>query len=147
VSLPRHIVSINVSPDVLALLELILNDEGYRVTSRSYEDLGLPELEALAPDLILIDYMWPSDDDNWALLRRIRLTRTLRSVPIVLCTGAIAETRSMASHLATMQVHILWQPFDLDQLLGTVDAALNNQATTELSADAAEGTPFASWEA
>jgi CheY-like chemotaxis protein len=122
-----HIVAINHAPEVLALLNDLLTEEGYRVTTRSHLDRDMQDLRDLAPDLIMIDYMWPRDDDNWALLQLIRLDPQLTTVPIILCTGAVVETRSMAEHLAQMQIHVVWKPFDLDQLLKAITTALQHQ--------------------
>jgi CheY-like chemotaxis protein len=135
-----HIVSIAPSRDLLTLLELILTDEAYRVTSVLNCAVTLNTLRAAKPDLLLIDYMWPTDDDNWALLRQVRLDRDLRSVPIVLCTGAIDETVPLLTHLATMDVHVVWQPFDIDQLLAVVDRALRQEAPEGVDPQVQRGT-------
>jgi len=139
-SLSPHIVSINHSGDVLTLLELILTDEGYRVTSALHCDTTHRTLRAAKPDLLLIDYLWPSDDDSWALLRQVRRDRTLRSVPIVLCTGAIDETLPLLTHLATMGVRVIWQPFDLDQLLTAVTRGLHHDSPEAFDPQTIRGT-------
>lgn len=120
-----HIVAINHSPDVLGLLADLLSEEGYRVTTRSHLDRSLGEFRDLAPDLFIVDYMWPTDDDNWSILQLIRLDPVLKSVPIILCTGAVAETRGLAEHLVEMQIHVVWKPFELEQLLRAITAALH----------------------
>ncbi|MGN6031513.1 MAG: response regulator [Thermomicrobiales bacterium] len=122
-----HIVAINHAPEVLALLDDLLTEEGYRVTTRSHLDRDLQDLHDLEPDLIVIDYMWPTEDDNWALLQLIRLDPVIKAIPIILCTGAVAETRSMAEHLAQMQVHVVWKPFNLDDLLKAITGALERK--------------------
>lgn len=68
-----HILAINHSPDLLHLLQDLLTDEGYRVTIQSHLERDLQNFDQLAPDLIVIDYMWETTDDNWSLLQILRL--------------------------------------------------------------------------
>lgn len=121
------VVAINHAPEVLSLLDDLLTEEGYRVITRSHLDRDLQDLRDTNPDLLIIDYMWPHDDDNWAILQLVRLDRDLKDVPIVLCTGAVVETRSMAEHLAEMQIHVVWTPFNLEGLLTAIERALQRE--------------------
>jgi CheY-like chemotaxis protein len=60
---PAHILAINNDQAVLALFRDLLEGEGYQVTTQAYADKELAEVEQLAPDLIILDYMW-ADEDN-----------------------------------------------------------------------------------
>lgn len=53
-----HILAINHAPDLLLLLQDLLTDEGYRVTIQSHLERDLKVFDEIAPDLIIIDYMW-----------------------------------------------------------------------------------------
>lgn len=119
-----HVLVINHSPDVLDLMEELLTDEGYRVTTRSHLDRNLDEVVSIDPSLILIDYMWASTDDDWSLLQLIRLHPALKEVPLILCTAAVREVRSLESHLHDMDVRVILKPFDVDEILAGVAAAL-----------------------
>jgi CheY-like chemotaxis protein len=113
-------VCINHSPEVLGLLQELLEGDGYRVTTRSHTDKDLDAIVALAPDLITLDYMWPTVDDDWAFLQLLRLDRRTAPIPLLLCTGAVREVEALGSHLREMGVAVVFKPFDIDQLLQAV---------------------------
>jgi CheY-like chemotaxis protein len=134
-----HIICINHSPDVLGLLRELLEDAGYRVTTWSHTDKDLDALVALAPDLITLDYMWSSADDDWIFLQVLRLDRRTAPIPLILCTGAVAEVQALMPHLQEMGVVVVFKPFDIDQLLQAVREMLARERTpkspTPLSLD------------
>jgi two-component system, OmpR family, response regulator VicR len=119
-----HIVCINHSPEVLDLLQELLEGDGYRVTTRSHTDKDLDAIVALAPDLITLDYMWSSVDDDWTFLQLLRLDRRTAQIPLLLCTGAVREVEALGSHLREMGVAVVFKPFDIDQLLQAVQETL-----------------------
>ncbi|HEU0164282.1 MAG TPA: response regulator [Thermomicrobiales bacterium] len=119
-----HILAINHSPEVLTLLEELLREEGYRVTTRSHLDRDLRDFSTVSPDLIVIDYMWATDDDNWSLLQLLRMNPATRDIPIVLCTGAVREAQALESHLFEMRIRVVYKPFDIGVLLGVIADAL-----------------------
>jgi CheY-like chemotaxis protein len=55
-----HMVCINHAPEVLGLLQELLEGDGDRITTRSHTDKDRDALVTLAPDLITLDYMWSS---------------------------------------------------------------------------------------
>lgn len=119
-----HILAINNNADVLALFTDLLEDEGYRVTTQVYSDRDLPRIAALDPDLIIVDYMWASEDDGWSLLQMLRMNRATAKVPIILCTGAVTHVRETEGHLATMGIEVVFKPFDIEHLLEAIDRLL-----------------------
>lgn len=121
---PAHILALNDNPFVLSLYRDLLEDEGYRVTTRSYVDHDLSDIWQLAPDLIVLDYMWAQDDDAWSLLWLLCLDRQTAALPLVLCTGAVREARMVARQLERLGVRVVLQPFDIDRLLAVIAAAL-----------------------
>ncbi len=93
---PPHILSINHSPDLLKLMRELLEDEGFRVSTQSHLDKDLDEVAELAPDLIIIDYMWRHDDLNWSLLQMLRMDRRTKHIPVILCTGGRSRSQGIA---------------------------------------------------
>ena len=120
----QHILAINNSVDVLALFTELLEEEGYRVSTRPYVDKDLEAIEELAPDLIILDYMWAAEDFGWSLLQMLRMNRGTAQVPIVLCTGAIAHVKATQDHLMTMKVEVIYKPFQIDHLLEMIRSVL-----------------------
>ena len=118
---PKHILAINNSPDVLALFTDLLEGEGYRVSTQVYADRDLPKIAATNPDLIILDYMWASEDDGWSLLQMLRMNPPTSKLPIILCTGAVSHVKDTEGHLETMGIEVIFKPFDIDQLLAAID--------------------------
>lgn len=128
---PRHVVVINKDRDMLALFrDLLQREGGYRVTTRAYVDRDVAAIAALAPDLIVLDYMWSGEDAGWTLLQMLRMYPATASLPIVLCTGAVRRVDELAIHLAAMAVHVVLKPFRLEHVLATIADGLRPAAPT-----------------
>jgi CheY-like chemotaxis protein len=131
---PRpHILVINDTQEILDLMQLLLEEEGYRVTT-SLALLNMTKVKALAPDVILQDLLFEgSQDQGWKMLHLTRLDPELSRVPVVLCTAAVATVRdaAMAAQLERLGVRVVLKPFDLDLLLGALTEALANRTTPE----------------
>jgi CheY-like chemotaxis protein len=121
----RHILCINDTADVMDVLRDVLEEEGYRVTTRAHIDVGLAEVVGLAPDLILIDFMMGSAGDNWPLLQQLRGDERTRAAPLVLLTGAVLRVRAREDELRGMAVPVVFKPFDLDHLVQVVASTLS----------------------
>jgi len=126
VSNPRpHILAINHSPEVLDLLRELLEEESFRVSTRSHLDRTIDDIATIAPDLILLDYPWNAEDNKWTLLQLLKMDRRTVHIPIVLCTGAVREVEALQSHLERMDVAIVLKPFDIDHLIRVIREALD----------------------
>lgn len=134
-----HILVTNHSPEILELMRDLLTGEGYRVTIASRDAQTLDTIAAIGPDLIVIDYMWPSSDNEWTLLNLLRIDPRTRSIPCILCTGALAQVRGMEDHLRAMGIRVVYKPFDIGVLVGEVRAALNEAAAPDTRAVAPDG--------
>lgn len=120
-----HILCINHAPEILDLLRTLLEGEGYRVSTHPTAERDIDGLVELAPDLITIDYMWASSDSEWAYLTMLRMDPRTRDIPLILCTGAVAQVQDMEAHLTSIGVRVVFKPFDIDTLLAAVRAELD----------------------
>lgn len=119
-----HVLCINDAPEILALYRELLEDEGFRVSTQSVVARNLDEIKRLRPDCVILDYMWADDDAGWTMLEMLRMSRQTKEIPVVLCTGAVRQVEALQSHLAEMRVRVVLKPFDIDHLIGVVNAAL-----------------------
>ena len=60
--LPKHILVVEDEPDTAELLELHLQNEGYRVTVAADGEQALSKLHKLMPDMVILDLMIPEID-------------------------------------------------------------------------------------
>ena len=124
----RHILALNDSDEVLKVFRLLLEEEGYRVTTQKYMLKDMDAIHADPPDLIILDYMWAGDDGGWSMLQMLRMDRLTARTPIVLCTGAKREITELGDRLTEQNVRVVLKPFDIDELLGVITTALATTA-------------------
>jgi CheY-like chemotaxis protein len=99
-------------PDLLALVELLLVDEGYRVRTAPEGRAALAHVEAEMPALVLLDMRMPGMD-GWEFAREFR-ARYGRAAPVVVVTAA-EDARARAEEIEADGW--LAKPFDLEDVL------------------------------
>ena len=116
-----HILVAEDDPDTRELIELVLRRAGFgvSVTDDCSEVLQLLETERF--DALVLDNRMPK-------INGIELCRSIRSVnehiPIIFCSGAVAESDKEAAYAAGAQSYIE-KPFDPRELSATVSSVLN----------------------
>jgi CheY-like chemotaxis protein len=133
-----HILCINHSPEILSLHRDLLEGEGYRVSTMTAVDRDLDAIVALQPDVITIDYMWTTSDNEWTFLTMMTMDPRTNRIPVILCTGAVAEAMEMQPHLAQLGIRVVLKPFNIDDLVEAVQAALRRDPVMDTSPRAHE---------
>lgn len=123
----KHILVINNSPDVMALMRDLLEEEGYRVTTQRLQENHLDVIVELGPDLIILDYMWEYMDSGWSLLQTLRMKPETAQTPIVVCTAAVKRAEELEPHFLTMGVSLVLKPFDIETLIEHVAGHLQDK--------------------
>lgn len=126
-----HILCINHAPEILELLRVLLEDDGYRVSTLMMIDHSLDAIVDLNPDVITIDYMWASSDNEWTYLNLLTIDPRTRHIPVILCTGAVRHATEMQDHLKLIGVRVIFKPFDIDVLLGAVRECLEPERSAD----------------
>jgi DNA-binding response OmpR family regulator len=121
-TLPRHILVVNDTQEILDLFREILEEEGYRVSLSTFTFRDLDEIITLQPDLIILDFMIGGEDYGWQLLQKVKMNRSTATIPIIVCTAALQLVRQLEGHLKEKGVGIVLKPFDIDDLIREVDA-------------------------
>ena len=111
------------TPDFLALVAMLLENEDYKVFMRSTGGGTFEQIKRRQPDLVILDLMLP-DVDGWDILVQLKADQATRQIPVIICSAAIDRVRSQRTKLAAMNVGILEKPFELDELLGKVERAI-----------------------
>jgi two-component system, OmpR family, response regulator VicR len=138
-----HILVVNDTQEILDLLQELLEDEGYRVTT-SLALLDIDKVRALAPDVIVQDLLFEGTQElGWKFLTLVRLDPELSRIPLVLCTAAVRTVNDpeMAEHLDQQGIRVVLKPFTIEELLTTLSEvrtaqALINHATEATTGDA-----------
>ncbi len=132
---PRIMV-INDTAEILELFREILTDEGYEVALYSFRIQDISEVEQVKPDLIILDYIIDGEAVGWQMLQKLKMRRSTANIPVVICTAAAKAIHEMEGYLKSKGVDVVLKPFDIDELLSTVNHALesrNGQTDTEES--------------
>jgi DNA-binding response OmpR family regulator len=108
-------------PDLVALLEVVLQDAGYRVSTAADGFEALRRVEAEMPSLILLDMRMPRMN-GWEFAEEFR-ARWDRSCPIVVVTAA-ENARLRAEEIGADGW--LEKPFELEDVLRAVERYLGS---------------------
>jgi DNA-binding response OmpR family regulator len=109
-------------PDILMLISLTLERDGYEVVSAKD---GLSAYEAArerVPHLVVLDLMMPGID-GCEVTRRLRAEETTKDVPIVIVTALTDESQAALALAAGADVY-LRKPFSPKELLARTASLL-----------------------
>lgn len=115
----KTIVVINDSPELLELAELLLTDEDYDVKVALTGSGALDLIRTTRPDLVVLDVRLP-DVSGWDILQALKLDPNTSSIPVLVCSAAVQELRTLEAQLSRLGVDVLIKPFAIDTLLEKV---------------------------
>jgi CheY-like chemotaxis protein len=116
--LPK-IVVIDDTPEVLDLLEILLSDEGFEVVRCQRAADALDTVFASAPVLIIADLRMVGVE-RWELVDALMTDERTAHVPVVVCSGAVAELRAAEPRIQAHGGDVLTKPFDISVLVSMV---------------------------
>ena len=108
----------------LELLEIILDDAGYDVRTATSGKMALKSLEALKPDLILLDIMMP-EIDGYETCIQIKKNEDLKDIPVIFLS-AKSESEDKIKGFKVGAVDYLTKPFDSAEVLVRIDSHVSN---------------------
>lgn len=137
-STPRsqHVLLVDDAPDIRELLRDVLEDEGYRVTSRASVQ-HVAAVRELAPDLIVHDLLFAENTPaGWAFLDALRQDPQVGDVPVILCTadGRVHTDPCWVQHVRRLGLRVVTKPFDLTDFLAHLESALSQPGGAPLGA-------------
>src|ERR687894_1257735 len=135
-----HILVINDTQEILDLMQELLEDEGYWVTT-SLAVLDIAKVKTLAPDVMVQDLLFEGTQElGWKFLTLVRLDPELARIPLVLCTAAVRTVNDpeMAEQLDRQGIRVVLKPFTIDDLLTTLDEVRAAQSLINQVADGRE---------
>lgn len=115
-----HILFADDSPDIRELVQAVLHEAGFRVSTvdNTADVLRLAATEHF--DLLLLDY-WMPQVTGVDICRQVRAFD--QSTPILICSGAVTPAEREAATLAGAQGYLL-KPFNARDLIGALRCAL-----------------------
>lgn len=125
----RHLPSVLIVEDESAIAELIsvnLRHSGFRPVWAVDSVTAQTELDAVLPDVILLDWMLPGES-GLTLAKRWRAHPRTKSVPIIMLTARGDEVDRVAGLDAGADDYIT-KPFSTKELLARIRAVLRRRA-------------------
>jgi DNA-binding response OmpR family regulator len=115
----RWVLVADDDPDILELLRLNLEAQGYSVVSADNgEDARTLALQ-IVPDLIVLDVMMPKMD-GLEVLAALKAYASTRDIPVVMLTAKASDSDVWDGWQAGADYYIT-KPFDLEELLRFVE--------------------------
>jgi DNA-binding response OmpR family regulator len=127
----KLIMVVNDTQEILEMFELILTEEGYRVSLHSYEVRNLDSVKQVKPDLLIVDQMIGNENPGWQLIQKMKMDRYTADIPILVCTAAVTVVHELQGRLKEKNIGIVLKPFDIDELINAVKLALKERVATD----------------
>jgi len=118
------VLVVNDTQEILELFREILEEEGFDVILSSFGVQEVQDVQSIDPDLVILDFLIGGEAQGWQLLQKLRMTRETENLPIVVCTAAVQLVRELQGHLTAKNVGLVLKPFDIDDLVTAVHAAM-----------------------
>lgn len=125
-----RILVVNDTQEILDLFRILLEEEGYEVILSSYPLQTVSQVEQIAPALVILDLMFGDEKYGFQMLEMLKLSRSTTSIPVIVCTAALQAVREMEGYLVSKGVTLVYKPFDIDDLIKTVNLALEAHKNT-----------------
>ena len=113
----KCILVVDDSTDNLYLMQLILENQGYRVGTADSGKIALDRVKSCQPDLIFLDVMMPKMD-GYEVVHQLREDDNLPSIPIYFVTADKCTEYEQA--IAAGANGIIYKPIEIDELLSQV---------------------------
>ncbi len=112
----RCILVVDDDHDLLELLELVLQLEGYEVVTLQESQHACYRAAQIQPALVIQDLRMEQPDTGWRILRQLRATPATQHIP-VLIASAEPSLEDQAARLDVDHVATVGKPFLMEELL------------------------------
>lgn len=116
-----RILVVDDAPDNVLLVQTILEEEGYEISTADNGFSALKQIDKSVPDLVLLDVMMPGMD-GYEVTKRIRQNTELPFIPILLITAH--DNASVVQGLDMGADDFIRKPVEMDELLARVRSLL-----------------------
>ncbi len=129
-----HVLVVDDEREILASLEDVLLDEGYRVERAESGETALQLVQTEAPDVVLVD-VWMPGIDGIQTLQAVKESNADVEVVVMSGHGNI-ETAVAATKLGAF--NFIEKPLSIDTVLRIVDSAVQARRAREMAANDAD---------
>ena len=120
-----RILVVNDTQEILELFRMLLEEqEGYDVVLSGFPIQQIKEIELIKPDLIILDLVLGDEKTGMQMLQMLKMQRSTANIPVLICTAALQIVREQEGYLVSQGVHVVFKPFDIDDLLTNIKQLL-----------------------
>jgi CheY-like chemotaxis protein len=87
-----RILIIDDDPDITEAMSVVLENKGYEVASAADGSLGLAQLQAQRPDVIVLDVMMRTSQEGFEFARQLKGSAEYKDIPILMLTAVKDKT-------------------------------------------------------
>lgn len=116
------IVIVDDNPDNLHVLSGILQQQGYKVRPAVNGEIAITSIQAVPPELILLDIRMPGID-GYEVCRRLKSDERSRDIPVIFISALLDPEDKLAAFRAG-GVDYVTKPFAAEEVLARVQAHL-----------------------
>lgn len=119
-----HILIVEDSENILDLLELMVEFQGWQSSSLKNLDNFMESVQKIKPDLILMD-MLLSGSNGCEACRELKKSDAHRDIPVVMMSAhpeASVETKNAGAD------YFISKPFDMEQMVGLLETCLSEHS-------------------
>ncbi|MCD6552398.1 MAG: response regulator [Anaerolineae bacterium] len=122
----RTILCIEDEPEVIELIQVMLETAGYRVVGVLGGHHALEAIRREKPDLVLLDLMMPGVD-GWMIFKQMRADPELQDIPVIPVTAVDKRIDVMlALEVAGVDEYVT-KPFGQRELVASIERVLHRQ--------------------
>jgi len=132
-ALPQtRVLVVEDEPDIVELILVHLRHAGFAAVAAGDGVAAQREIDAILPDVILLDWMLPGGQSGLDLARKWRAAPRTREVPIILLTARGEESDKVAG-LDSGSDDYITKPFSPVELMARIRAVLRRRAPEQLN--------------
>lgn len=131
----RRVAVVNDDPGFLALMQDVLEMEGWEPLILRESDSVIDALKQAQPDLILLEIREDRPQAGWTMVERLTNDPETGHTPIVICAGAVQDVRAREQWLADHRIGVLAEPFEIDDACRAIRTGLELRKSADTEAD------------
>ena len=112
----QRILVVEETEPIRDVMQTLLTEEGYDVTATPSLDSAREQLAGERPDLVICDVRVPGAP-VFPILDVLDADEQTRDIPVLLCTGVLADLEAAPERLIRPDTEVLFKPFDIEELL------------------------------
>jgi two-component system response regulator VicR len=121
-----RIMVVDDEPDLLEVVRLILESDGYQVVTAGSGQEALDRMEKEKPDLVLLDIIMPKMD-GWEVFSRIKADPKTTDIPVIMLTAKDQRIDKLIGlHVVRVDDYIT-KPFGRAELLERIKRVLQEK--------------------